>query len=361
MANEAIQSSESNSNLVPLITSSNSGAMMSSSKALLQMSGPRKAAILCIALGEEVASEIFKHLTGAEVEQIAREVATINFLPNELSDQVVKEFHEIFLSRAYISTAGVSYAKKILVKVLGTEAANNMLSKITRSMESSNAFENMRKISPQQFSKLLQNEHPQTIALVLAHLDNATAAEVLGALPDTQRADLLMRMANLQAIPQDVIKRISVVLEQKLKSMGDINQKPIGGVKAAAEICNRLDKENSRKILETIEQTDSNLALSIRNLMVTFEDVLLLDDFGIREIIKLIDKKVLTVALKGAMPEIQARFFSNMSSRAVEMLKEDMGYLGQIKAKDLSAAQREIINIMRDLDEKGVISLGSGE
>jgi flagellar motor switch protein FliG len=320
---------------------------------------PHKAAVLCIALGEELSGEVFKHLSETEIEQISQEVASIEVLPKEEVEYVIKDFYHTFLARSYVR--GVDYAKKLLAKAFGADAAKRILDKILRSSNSSVAFESIRKVPAQQLCSLLQSEHPQTIALVLAHLDASTAASALNNMPENTRAELIMRMANFKTIPQDIVKRVSVVLEQKLKSLGEVNQNPVGGVRSVAEMCNRLDRETSRKLLEQIEIQDAKLALSIRDLMVTFDDILLLDDVGIREIIKLADKKTLTIALKGAVPEIKARFFANMSARAAEMLKEDMEYLGQIKAKDTSAAQKEIVNIMRELDEKGIISLTAGE
>lgn len=325
----------------------------------LNLASPHKAAVLCIALGEELSSEVFKHLSESEIEQISQEVASIEVLPKEEVEYVIRDFYHTFLARSYVR--GVDYAKKLLAKAFGADAAKRILDKILRSSTGSAAFESIRKVPATQLSSLLQSEHPQTIALVLAHLDATSAASTLNSMPKTMRTDLIMRMANFKTIPQEIVKRVSLVLEQKLKNLGEVTQKPVGGIRSVAEMCNRLDRETSKALLEEIELQDAKLALSIRDLMVTFDDMLLLDDVGIREIIKLSDKKTLTVALKGAVPEIKARIFANMSARAAEMLKEDMEYLGQLKPKDVSAAQREIVNIMRELDEKGIISLTASE
>lgn len=322
-------------------------------------SGPRKAAILCLALGDDVAAEVLKHLSEDEVQLVFKELATMQNVPPDIVENVVKEFHDLLIAQAYVASAGFEFAKRLLIKSLGPEYAKRMLDKITHSLETTVDFEALRKVNPQQLAKLLQSEHPQTIALVLAHLDASSAADTLGGMPEAQRSDVIMRMAHLQSISQDVIRRVLVVLDQKLKNVGDYSHK-VGGLRTAAELCNRLDREAARKALEEIELTDPDLALSIRNIMVTFDDLLLLDDLGIREILKYVDKKVIALALKGAVPEIQARFFSNMAARAVEMMREEMEYLGQVKMKDVSGAQREIVNVLRELDERGVISL-SGE
>ena len=321
--------------------------------------GPRKAAILCLALGDDVAAEVLKHLSEDEVQLVFKELASMQKVAPEIVDTVVKEFHDLLVAQAYVASAGFDFAKRLLIKSLGPEYAKRMLDKITHALETNVDFDALRKVNPQQLAKLLQSEHPQTIALVLAHLDASSAADTLGGLPEAQRSDVIMRMAHLQSISQDVIRRVLLVLDQKLKNVGDYSHK-VGGLRTAAELCNRLDRDAARKALEEIELSDPELALSIRNIMVTFDDLLLLDDTGIREILKYVDKKVIALALKGAVPEIQNRFFSNMAARAVEMMKEEMEYMGQVKMKDVSGAQREVVNVLRELDERGVISL-SGE
>jgi flagellar motor switch protein FliG len=323
------------------------------------LSGPRKAAVLCIALGDDVAAEVLKHLNDDEVQMVFKELAAMQQVSPEISDTVLGEFHQLCVAEAYIASAGLDFAKRLLIKSLGPEYAKRMLDKVTHSLEASVGFEALKKVNPQQLAKFLQKEHPQTIALVLAHLDASTAADTLGFMPEAGRSDVIMRMAHLQAISQDVIRRVLLVLDQKLKAAGDYSHQ-VGGIRTAAELCNRLDRDASRKALEEVEMVNPELALEIRNLMVTFDDLLLLDDFGIREILKLVDKKVLALSLKGAVPEIQNRFFSNMSAKAVEMMKEEIEYMGQIRMKDVSAAQREVVNVLRELDEQGVISL-SGE
>jgi flagellar motor switch protein FliG len=324
-------------------------------------SGKRKAAILCLALGDDVASAVFKYLEEEEVEDISKELATLSRITSEVADDIIEEFYQLMVARTFVVSGGVDYAKRLLVKTFGPEVAKRLLDKITRSLETSTVgFEVLQKVDPQQLSKLFQNEHPQTIALVLAHLDATTAATTVQYLPEAQRAEIVLRMANLKTISQDVVRRVAGVLDQKLKSVGDYSRQAVGGIRSVAEICNRLDRNISRKLLEEIEGAQPELALEIRNRMLTFDDLLLLDDVGIREILQRVDKKVLTLALKGTMPELQNRFYGNMSQRAVEMMKEELDFMGQVKMKDVNNAQREIIDILRDLDEQGVISLSGG-
>lgn len=323
--------------------------------------GIRKTAILCMALGDEVASSIFKHLDEDEVQAITRELALLQRVSSEMADDVIEEFYQLMLARTFVVSGGVEYAKRLLVKTFGPEIAKRLLDKITRSMESTAGFEALQKVDPQQLSKLFQNEHPQTVALVLSHLDASTAADTVQYLPEEQRADIMLRMASLQTISQDVIRRVSVVIDQKLKSVGDDSRQSVGGVRPVAELCNRLDRNISRKLLEEIETVSPELAQEIRNRMLTFDDLLMLDDMGIREILQRVDKKILTVALKGTIPELQERFFMNMSARAVEMMKEEMEFMGQVRVKDVNNSQREVIDLLRELEEQGVISLSAGD
>lgn len=353
---EALDTASANKALVAMMGMNQQKASLPGDR----IAGPRKAAILCLTLGDEASSHIFKYLEEEEVQAITRELAALHHITSDTADTVVEEFHNLLLARSYVSSGGIEYAKRLLIKTFGAEIAKRLIDKVLRTLESTAGFDALQKTDPQQLSKLFQSEHPQTIAVVLAHLDASTAAATLQNLPEAFRADVIMRMANLQSISQDVIRRISLVLEQKLNSVGNVRRMAVGGIRSVAEICNRLDRDVSRKVLEEIEETSPDISLEIRNLMVTFDDLLLIDDYGIREILQRVDKKVLTLALKGTIPELQVRFFANMSTRAVELMKEEMEFMGQVRSKDVSNAQREIVDIMRDLDEQGIISLTSG-
>jgi flagellar motor switch protein FliG len=326
------------------------------------LAGARKAAILCASLDGDAVSEVFRYLEEEEVQLISRELASLQQVPAEVAAGVLREFEQLLTTRSYAITGGMDYAKRLITKAYGPETARRLLDRVTRSLESTVGFEALQKIDPQQLSKLFQNEHPQTIALVLAHLEAPTAAATLRCLPEAQRADIALRMASLQSISQDVIRQISVVLDHKLKAIGSDNRQAVGGVRPVAEICNRLERDIAQKMLQEIEASNPDLALAIRNLMMTFDDLLLLDDMGIRELLQRVDKKILALALKGTSEALQSRFFTNMSSRAVEMMKEEMDFMGQVRVKDVTGAQREIVEIMRELDEQGVINLsGAGE
>jgi flagellar motor switch protein FliG len=324
------------------------------------VSGARKAAILCLCLGEEAATALFKHLDEDEVQALSKELALLPNVKSQISDGVIEEFHQLLTARSYVSTGGVDYARRLLVKTFGAEHAKRLTDKVMHAIETPASFEALQKTDPQQIAKLFQSEHVQTIAVVLAHLDAATASNVLQQLPETQRGDVVMRLAALQTVSKDVVKRIANILNQKLSAVSGVSRTSVGGVRAVADICNHLDRETMRVMLEQLEGSNPDLSLEIRNMMVTFEDILLVDDIGIREILQRADKKALALALKGTMPELQERFYTNMSGRAVEMMKEEMDFMGQVKLKDVTGAQREIVEILRSLDEQGVISLSGG-
>lgn len=325
-----------------------------------KISGVKKAAILCLSLGEESAAEVFKYLEEDDVQLISKELAVLQNVPSETSAHILEEFHQLVVARSYVSAGGVEYAKRLLVKSFGPEVAKRLIDKIIHALESPVTFEALAKVDPQQLAKLFQAEHPQTLAVVLAHLDPSTAATTIENLPENLRQEIAMRMANLQTVSQDVIRRIAQMLDQKLSSISNMQRTAIGGVRSVADICNRLDREVLSKLLEEIENSDSDLALEIRNLMLTFDDILMIDDLGVREILQRVDKKILAMALKGTMTELQERFFSNMSQRAVEMMKEEMEFMGQVKLKEVNAAQREIVEIVRELEEQGVVNISGG-
>lgn len=323
-----------------------------------EMSGARKAAILCLSLGEEAATALFKQLDEEEVQLLSKELAMLPNVKSQISDGVVEEFHQLLTARNYVSTGGVDYAKRLLMNSFGAEQAKRLTDKVMHAIEAPASFEALQKTDPQQLAKLFQAEHPQTIAVVLAHLDSVTASTLLKQLPESLRADVLLRLANLQTVSQDVVKRIANILNQKISSVSGVSRTKVGGVRAVADICNSLDRETMRLMLDQLEGENPELSLEIRSMMVTFEDILLIDDAGIREIMQRVDKKVLALALKGTMPELQDRFYTNMSSRAVEMMKEEMDFMGQVKLKDVTGAQREVVEILRLLDEQGIVSLG---
>ena len=325
-----------------------------------KLTGMQKAAVLMVTLGDETASSIFKYLEEDEIQTISREIALTKHVQPEIAEEVLEEFHTMTQARSYISQGGIEYAKKLLIKSVGPEVARKIIDRLVKALESSAGFTSLERANPQQLSKFIQNEHPQTIALILAHLNASQAAELISSLPEALRSDVAMRMASLQEISPEVVRRISLILEQKLEALGSFATEAYGGVRAVAELFNRMDRNTGRAVLEKIETENPQLAASIRDLMFVFDDILLIDDNGITEILKRADKKTLTIALKGTSEELQNQFFRNMSSRAVELMKEEMEFMGPVKLKDVEKSQHEVVEIVRQLEEEGVISIGGG-
>jgi flagellar motor switch protein FliG len=323
------------------------------------VSGIRKAAVLTLVLGEDAASQLFKFLSEEEIEVIAREVATMGAVKPEIGTVVLEEFHHMWKAAEYLSQGGVEYAQKLLVKTLGPDMARRVLDRVVKSFESTMAFTGLERADPQQLSKFILSEHPQTIALILAHLKPQQAAQLANSLPEELRIEVITRMANLDEISPEVISRISAVIDQRIKSLGSRSHESYGGVRAVAELLNRLDRSLSTMVLESIEAESPDLAVSIRNLMFVFDDLLHVEDSALREIIQRADKKALTVALKGASEDIRQRFLQNMSKRAGQMIKEEMEVLGAVRLREVEKAQQEIVAIARKLEEEGLLVTGA--
>ncbi len=326
---------------------------------LTEINGVRKAAILTLMLGENASSEVFKHLNEEEIELIAREVALLGPVPAATATEVLHEFHSMWKAAEYVTKGGVDYARRLLVKSLGPELAKRVLDRVVKTFESSMAFTGLEKADPQQLSKFIQSEHPQTIALILAHLKPGPAAELMQSLPEDLRVEVVTRMASLEEISPEVISRISSVIEARLKSLGASTHESYGGVRAVAELLNRIDRAVSQPVLEAIESQTPDLAVSIRHLMFVFDDLLHVDDNALREIVQRADKKGLTVALKGASEDIRNRFFQNMSKRAVDMIREEIELLGAVRLREVEKAQQEIVGIARKLEEEGLLQTGA--
>jgi flagellar motor switch protein FliG len=323
------------------------------------LSGMRKAAIVTLMLGEEATSEVFRFLSEEEIEHLAKEMALLGTVPPNTSQTVLEEFHEMMVAAEFVTKGDLEQARRLLVRALGEDPARRVMDRIVRSMQSTAGFTSLEKADPEQLSKFILGEHPQTIALILAHLNSGSAAELITLLPDNLRVDVLTRMASLEDISPDVVSRISTVIDQRLRTLGGPSREQHGGVRAVAELFNRLERTISAPVLESIEQDRPELAVSIRNLMFVFDDLVHVDDAGIREIVQRSDKKALTLALKGASEEIRLRFFGNMSNRAGEMLKEEMEVLGAVRLRDVEKAQQDIVAVARKLEEEGLIVTGA--
>ena len=321
-------------------------------------SGLRKAAIAMVTLGDDVAADVFKYLNEQEVQSLSREISKLEKVTSEHAERVLAEFHELQVARAHLTVGGLDYAKRVLNSAFGPDRARAIIERLVRSLGNEiPTFDSLQKADPQQVAKFIMGENPQTIALVLSHLNSGSAAGMLMALPNEIRSDVALRMANLEQISPEIVRRIAVILEQKLKSLGQFSRESYGGVPAVAEMFNRLEANAGQELLDAIETEDPTVGESIRNLMFVFEDMLLIDTIGMREVLSRVDKKVLTLALKGTSEKLREHFFMNMSERGATMLKEDMEALGPVKIREVEAAQQEIIQVVRQLETEGVISL----
>ena len=323
--------------------------------------GLRKAAILMVLLGEEAASQIYRHLPPAEVEQVTKEITDLNRVDPATALVVLEEFHRLVLSDDHVRQGGTEYANKLLIKAFGEEGANDLLRQVQEAAEASGTkLDSLRKTDPQQLAKFIEGEHPQTIALILAHLESKQASMVLMGLPTELRAEPIKRLAQLRQFSPEMAQRVSLVLHKRLEALGEQSRRAYAGLRGVADLMNRLDVVTGKVILEEIEGEDPKLALSIRNLMFTFEDLLTVPEAGVRELLGQMDKKTLATALRGASEELKNYIFKSMSSRAVEMLKEDMEVLGPVKSKDIHKAQLEAVAVARKLEAEGKLTLSPG-
>jgi flagellar motor switch protein FliG len=318
----------------------------------------RKAAMLLIVLGEQSSADMLQHLNEDDVQKVSREVAKITAISADQAEVVLNEFHQISTAGTYVARGGIDYARKVLTRAFSPETAKRLLDRLSKALGNEAAsFDAIQKADPQQLAKFIHNEHPQTIALVLSHLNPSQAAALLTSLPAHLRSDVSLRMASLDQISPEIILKIAGVIGQKLMALGEFSRESYGGVRAVAEMLNRLDSGSSHEILDDIQQQDTNLVETIRHLMFTFEDLLLIDPMGLKEVLAKIDRKVLTVALKGTSEQLRNQVLTCMSQRGADMLREDMDALGPIKIKEVQASQQQIIAIVRKLEAEGVLSL----
>lgn len=320
--------------------------------------GIRKAAILLVILGEDAASQIYRHLPPAEVEQISEGIASLRSVDAETSLKVLEEFERLVMAGDFMAQGGKEYANKLLIKAFGEEGAKQLIEQVSLSAEiNAGQLDSLRKADPQQLAQFIEGEHPQTIALILGHLEAKQASTLLMRLPEELRSEAIKRLAQLRQFSPEMAQRVSIVLNKRLEALGEQSRRAYAGLRGVADVLNRLDIATAKTILEGIEKEDPKLALSIRNLMFTFEDLLTVPESGIRELLGQMDKKTLATALRGASEELKNFIFKSMSSRAVEMLKEDMDVLGPVKSREIQKAQLEAVAVARKLEADGKLSL----
>ncbi|NLX71475.1 MAG: flagellar motor switch protein FliG [Clostridiales bacterium] len=326
------------------------------------LTGREKAAILLISLGKEKASEIYKHLSEDEIEQLTLEIANLSKVESDIKDQVLEEFYQLCLAQNYISEGGIGYARDILERALGSQKALEIINRLTSSLQV-RPFDFVRKADPSQILNFIQNEHPQTIALVLAYLRPEQSAAIISSLPQDKQVEVATRIALMDRTSPDVIKEVERVLERKLSAMLTTDFTNAGGIQALVDILLSVDRGTEKHIMENLELQDSELAEEIRQRMFVFEDIVTLDNRSIQRFLREVDNNDLVLALKGASEEVSRVIFANMSKRLQDMIKEDMEYLGPVRLRDVENAQQKIVNIIRQLEEAGeiIISRGGGD
>jgi len=322
------------------------------------LSGARKAAVLLMAVGEELAKEILRTLPESDVERLTEEFANLRGITPEITAAILEEFWELLETQGFMVHGGLDYASRLLAETFGKQRADDLMMQLRRAQEAEQGnLAKLQRTDPQQLGKLLDAEHPQTIALVLAHLDPKRASLVLSNLSEEHKVISIQRLAAMRQFSPEMAQKVAHILHRRLETVGDSGRKSYSGFKAVADLMNRLNAEESKRILEVIEEGQPELALSIRNLMFTFEDLVTVPPATIREIVSGVDKKQLAMALRGANEELRAAIFKAMSARAVEMLKEDMEVLGPVRSREVAQAQQEILNLARRLESEGKVIL----
>ena len=327
-----------------------------------KLTGLQKSAILLITLGPEKSANIFRHLKEEEIEELTLEIANTRSITTQMKEAVIEEFYQVCLAQQYIAEGGIGYAKELLEKALGTEKAMSVIGKLTASLQVK-PFEFVRKTDASQLLNFIQDEHPQTIALILSYLSPMQSSLIISALPPERQADVAKRIAMMDRTSPDIIKEVEKILESKLASLVNQDYTIIGGVDAVVDILNSVDRGTEKHIMETLEIEEPELADEIRKKMFVFEDILLLDDRSIQRVLRDVDNNDLAVALKSANEQVQAAIFNNLSKRLAAMIREDMEFMGPVRMKDVEEAQQKIVNIIRKLEDSAeiVISRGGGD
>ncbi len=322
------------------------------------LNGVRKAAVLLVLLGEEAATTVYRHLSQAQLQRLTREISELNSVKPETAAAVLEEYYRLSLTQDYLAQGGDEYARSLLVKAFGGDGAKALLEQVSRAQDlSATQLDTLQKADPQELARFLEDEQPQTIALMLAYLDAKSASAVLMKLPEAVRVESVKRLAQLRNFSPEMAQKVSTVLHKRLQTVGEQSRRNYAGFKSAADLMNRLEPGAMNAVLDAIESDDAKLALNIRNLMFTFDDLLSVPENGIRELVGRLDKKVLTLALKGASEELRNHLMKAISSRAYEMLKEDMEVMGPVRAREVNKAQQEAVAVARKLEAEGKVIL----
>lgn len=324
-----------------------------------KISTKEKAAVLMITMGKERAAKIYKYLSEEEIEQLTLAITTMRRVEPQTKESVVDEFFQMCIARKYISEGGIEYAREILAKAFGEERTNDLIMKLSSSLRVK-PFDFIRKADSTQVLNFIQNEHPQTIALILSYLDPRYSAQILSNLPLDKQTSVIARIANMGSTSPEYIKETERVLEKKLSTMSFGDQTTTGGIDSLVSILNSVDRGTERHLLESLEESDAELVEEIRKRMFVFEDIVKLGNQSIQRVLKEIDNRDLAVALKGSSADVAKVIFDNISSRLQEMIKEDMEFMGPVRVRDVEEAQQKIVNVIRQLDDAGEIIISRG-
>ncbi|MDR1576243.1 MAG: flagellar motor switch protein FliG [Treponema sp.] len=333
----------------------------SKKKGAKEYTGRQKAAIFLVTIGSEISAEIFKYLREDEIETLTFEIARLETIDAEQKDAILQEFQELMMANQFISTGGIDYARELLEKSLGSQKAIDIINRLTSSLQV-RPFDFIRRTDPAHLLNFIQQEHPQTIALILAYLEPNKASVILQNLPQDVQSDVARRIATMDRTSPEVLREVERVLEKKLSSLSSEDYTTAGGVESIVEILNLVDRASEKQIIEALEDEDPELAEEIKKRMFVFEDIVMLDDRAIQKVMREVDSQELAKALKSVDTEVQDKIFRNMSKRAAGMLKEDMEYMGPVRLKDVEEAQQKIVSIIRHLEDTGEIVVArSGE
>lgn len=323
------------------------------------LTGKQKAAILLISLGPDVSAQVYKYLSEDEIEKLSLEISSFKKIDGDLKEEVIEQFHNIVVAQDYIAQGGIGYAKTVLEKAFGKEEASNIINRLTSSLQV-RPFDFARKADPQQLLNFIQNEHPQTIALVLSYLDSEQAGQILSALPQEMQAEVAKRIAKMDSTSPEIISQVEQVLEKNLASSLTEDYTQTGGIQAVVEVLNGVDRSTEKTIIDTLEIQDPELAEEIKKRMFVFEDIVILDNRAIQRVIREVDNDDLRLALKVASDEVKDVIFSNMSQRMAETFKEEMEYMGPVRLIDVEEAQTRIVSTIRRLEDVGEIIIARG-
>lgn len=330
------------------------------SEPAVELTGRRKAAILMVALGPEVAAEIYRNLTDPEIEQITIEIASLGSVSTEAVSTVLEEFYHTALAQQYINQGGIQTARDILEKAVGSKKALEVIGRLQGVLQVT-PFDFVKRVEPEHLISFIQGEHPQTIALVMSHLAPEQAAPIISSLPPEQQAEVALRIATMDQTAPEITREVERVLERKIATVLSQEFTMVGGVEALAELLNRVDRATERSIMETLEAENAELADAIKKLMFVFEDVILLDDRAIQQVLKEVDQRELATILKGASDDVKVKIFNNMSARAAEIVKEDMEFMGPVRVRQVEEAQQRFVAVIRRLEEAGEITISRSE